>query len=128
MKFKTKTAEFSFDERGFIVVKFLDNYEIFDATEALEHIRIAKTLVNNKKHPILADITASYHVPDAEAKKILAEFEFKSAEAIVVATLAHKILCNFYIKVLKTCNANYPVKVFMQKEKAIEWLLNPSNE
>ena len=125
---QTKTAAFSFDERGFIVVEFLANNEIFDTTEAHEHVRIAKTLVNNKKHPILADITASYHVPDAEAKKILAEFEFKSAEAIVVATLAHKILCNFYIKVLKTCKVNYPVKTFMQKEKAIEWLLNQPNE
>lgn len=121
---QTKTATFSFDERGFIVVEFLANNEFFDAAEAHEHIRAGKTIANNKKHPVLIDITKSYHVPNAEAKKILAEFEFKSAEAIVVDTLAHKILCNFYIKVLKTCNANHPVKVFMHKDKAIEWLLN----
>lgn len=128
MEFKTKTAVFSFDERGLIIVEFLANNEIFDAAEAHEHVRIGKALAKNKRHPVLADITKSYHVPDAEAKRILAEFEFKSAEAIVVATLAHKILCNFYIKVLKTCNASYPVKVFMQKEKAIEWLLSQPNE
>src|SRR5690606_14590711 len=128
MIYQTKTAAFSFDERGFIVVEFLANNEIFDAAEAQEHVRVGKIIANYKKFPLLADITTSYHVPDAEAKKILAEFEFKSAEAIVVATLAHKILCNFYIKVLKTCKANYPVKVFMQKEKAIEWLMIQPNE
>jgi len=128
MKFKTKTAEFFFDERGFIVVEFLANNEIFDVAEAHEHIRIAKTFINNKKQRVLVDLTNSYHVPDAEAKKILAEFNLKTAEAIIVATLAHKIICTFYIKVLKTCKANHPVKIFMQKEKAVEWLLNHPNE
>ena len=125
---QTKTAAFSIDERGFIVVEFLANNEIFDVAEAHEHIRVGKILANNKKQRVLVDITNSYHVPDAEAKKTLAEFNLKTAEAIVVATLAHKIICNFYIKVLKTCKVNYPVKTFLQKEKAIEWLLSQPNE
>lgn len=125
---QTKTATFSFDKRGFVAVEFLANNEIFDAAEAHEHIRIGKMLANNEKQLVLVDITNSYHVPDAAAKKILAEFNLKSAEAIVVATLAHKIIANFYIKVLKTCKASHPVKIFMQKEKAIEWLLNQPNE
>lgn len=110
------------------MVEFLANNEIFDAAEAHEHIRIAKTFINNEKQRVLVDLTNSYHVPDAEAKKILAEFNLKTAEAIIVATLAHKIICIFYIKVLKTCKANHPVKIFMQKEKAFEWLLNQPNE
>lgn len=124
MILKTKTAEFSFDERGFILVTFFSNDEVFDADEAYEHIRAAETVGDNRTDLVLIDITKSYHVPTIEAKEILAEIQPKSAEALVVATLAHKIICNFYIKILKKCSATHPVEVFIQKEKAIEWLLS----
>lgn len=118
----TKTAAFSLHEKGFVYVEFLQNNEVFDVEEAHAHINAASTVSGNKKLPVLIDVTKSYYVPSPEAKQILAEFHLKTAEVIVVSTLAHQLLSNFYIKILKKCNANHPVKVFVNKNKAIDWL------
>lgn len=118
----TKTASFSLHEKGFVYVEFLQNNEVFDVEEAHNHIKAASIVSGNKKLPVLIDVTKSYYVPSADAKQVIAEFHLKSAEAIVVDSLAHQLLSNFYIKILKKCNAKHPIKVFTNKNKAIIWL------
>ena len=43
------------------------------------------------------------------------------AEAIVVNSLAHKIMANFITKFYKT---PMPIKIFNDEESALQWLIN----
>jgi hypothetical protein len=122
MKLTTKTAEFSLDSRGFVRVLFLDNDETFDEEEAKEHIKAGAQLAAGKPMPILIDLRQSYHVPTVEAKKIIAQNKLKIAEAILCKSLAHRIIGNFYIRLVKSWKSTAPVKIFCEEEDAITWL------
>lgn len=123
---KTKTAEFEYDERGFLRVTFLENNETFDIEEALEHIKISELLCNSRKLPVLIDASNSFHVPTIEAKKALANFDLKTAEVILVNSLPQRIIVNFYTKMVKQQKKPIPIKSFLKskEEEAIKWLLS----
>jgi hypothetical protein len=123
MKLTTNTAEFSLDSRGFIRVVFLDNDATFDEDEAREHIKTGKIIAQGRALPILIDLRYSYHVPSVEAKKLLASNTLKLAEAILCKSLAHSIIGNFYIRIVKAWKSTHPIKLFRDEEAAIEWLM-----
>lgn len=45
--------------------------------------------------------------------------EMKKKEALVLATLSHRIMANLYIRFVKP---NHPTKIFSNENDAIEWL------
>lgn len=45
---------------------------------------------------------------------------FTTADALVISSLAHKLLANFYLKYNKPVK---PTRIFNQQEKALKWLL-----
>jgi hypothetical protein len=128
MKLTTKTAEFSLDARGFVRVVFLDNDETFDEDEAREHIKAGQEIAEGKALPILVDLRQSYHVPTVAAKKIIAANTLKIAEAILCKSLAHSILGNFYIRMVKAWKSTYPIKLFRDEESAVKWLLEQNKK
>jgi hypothetical protein len=128
LQMKTKTAEFNYDERGFLRVTFLENNETFDLEEALEHLKMCDVICNGKEMPVLIDASKSFHVPTIEAKKELANFDLKTAEVILVNSLPQRIIVNFYSKMVQHKKKPIPIKSFLKskEEEAIKWLLSQS--
>ena len=57
---------------------------------------------------------------EVEAREYGAASEVPAiAEAMVIQTLAHRILARFYTSFNKK---SHPLKVFMNRDKAVEWL------
>jgi hypothetical protein len=123
MEDTTKTAHFSIDSRGFLRVVFLDNQEEFDEEEARIHLYTANKLCAGISMPVLVDTRISRHVPTIEAKKIIATFPKKKAEAILISSLSHRILGNFYLKITQQINPSHPIKLFNDEEEAVNWLI-----
>lgn len=122
MKILTKTAEVSYDERGFLRINLLNNHEVFDYEEAQAQINAGHQIMKGKKAPVLVDARDSFQVPNKEAKEFLANNEFKTAEAILTNSLPQSVIGNFYMRLVKKSNSN-PIKLFRDEEKAISWLL-----
>lgn len=122
MEYKTKIAELSLDVRGFIRIVFFDNNELFDEEEARAQLEAANKLSGGKLMPVLVDVRNSSHVPTVEAKKIIATFNKKTAEAILISSLPHRILGNFYLKITQQVNKSHPIKLFKEETEAINWL------
>lgn len=104
-------------------VVFFDNQEEFDEEEARAQVDAANKLCAGISMPVLADVRNSRHVPTIEAKKIIATFPKKKAEAILISSLPHRILGNFYLKLTQQVNHLHPVKLFKDNEEAIKWLI-----
>ena len=117
---ETKVARIWLDDRGFLVIKFFDTKELFDAEEAQAQLHAAAQLTDGQPLKVLVDTPESTHVPTLEAKRIIADLDKKIKEAVVVNTLGNKILGNIYMKII---NKRYPSKIFSDQESAIAWLL-----
>lgn len=122
-KITTKTAEFSLDKRGFLKIVFLNNAEDIDELEVSEHIKAANEISGYSKLAVLADVRLGSHSIDKKAKEMIAAYNMKKAEAIIINSLAHRIIGNFYLKLSKRMNKNFPVKLFLNEKEAIQWLL-----
>lgn len=73
--------------------------------------------------PVLADVRNSRHVPIIEAKKIIATFPKKKADAILISSLPQRILGSFYLKITQQINYSHPIKLFKDEEEAVNWLI-----
>lgn len=122
MKITTKTAELSYDERGFLRINFLNNHEIFDLAEAEAQIEAGHQIMKGVKAPVLVDARDSFQVPSKEAKELLAKNEYKTAEAILTNSLPQSVIGNFYMRIVKKSNST-PIKLFINEKKAIAWLI-----
>lgn len=114
----TKLAEIS-KEENFIRLKFFNSNEDFDLEEAKMQYNAASELCNGKPYKVLIDVRGVDVSPQKEAQDFLSHLDEKIAEAIIVNSLALRILSKFY----KNKSSNNPVKIFSKEEKAIEWLL-----
>ena len=96
----------------------VEELAVKDAWEIIETI---KNIGNGKKFPNM--ITAKDYVNiDKEAKVLSASEEgneYTLADAIVVNSIALKLIANFYISFNKPVR---PTKLFSSEEKAVEWL------
>lgn len=91
------------------------------ADECAEMIASYKTILENKKYPLL-HIVENYVVFEKSAREFSVTEEgvsFSGAEAYVITSLAHKLLANFYLKVNKP---PVPTKFFRSRVEAEEWL------
>lgn len=119
ISFRTNLVEVVKDERGFLFLKMLNSKQDFDLEEAKNQVKLADELMQGQSYKVLIDTRSSFTVPTVEAKKYMAEVSQKKAEAIIVKTLANRILGNLYLKII---SQRFPCKIFDTEEKAIEWL------
>lgn len=119
-KVYTKTTEMTFDERGFISIRLLASDEEFDLEEAkLQHKR-ALELAKGKPYLSLVDTLGATVMPSKAAENYIQSVKDRIAEAIVIESLAFRIIAKFYMKKSK----HNPTKIFKDREGAIEWLLS----
>ncbi len=79
-------------------------------------------LGEGKKVPHLI-IFAEFAMADRDVLEYVAEEanEFGKADAVVISSMAQKILANFYLKFQKP---SVPTKFFKSEDEAVEWLLD----
>lgn len=115
---KTKVTEITKDPRGFIELKLLNTNEVFDLAEAKLQFDTVQRITEGKLYKLLVDTTDSNVSPTKEAQAFILAIENRIAEALIVKSLAYKILARFYMKSSK----NNPTRIFTSRKKAIDWL------
>lgn len=103
---------------GFIRIKFVDASDSFDLAEAKRQYEAAKILAENKKYKVLIDVRDVHVSPEKDAQEFLTNISEKVAEAVLVNSLATRLITRFYVR----ANKNTPVRVFSNEKKAIKWL------
>lgn len=107
-------------EHNIIYVHVYENADM-DVTDIVD-VRISnEILAEGKEYFVLFDI-GTYALISKEAREFGAKQEFgelRKAMAIIVKSLSHRLLANFFININKPPT---PTKVFNTKEKALEWL------
>ena len=117
-------ADIQLLDLGIIKVDMLDGFTI-DLEESVQ-INIAEgELLNGVPSSglvlMVADSTTQF-TNDARSFSASKEgLRFSLAEALVVKTLAQRLVVNFYLKINKP---SVPSKAFDSEESAIEWLLS----
>ncbi len=109
-------------ENGIMNVVFKENCSvgIKDAEEAVNWV---SEIANGRRFLNLMEGENNSEV-DAEVRAFSAsknQNKFTIADALVVNSVAHKLLTNFYLKFNKPVK---PTRLFTDKERAIEWLLS----
>lgn len=108
-------------ERNIIHVHVKQNADI-DVNEIKEVRETNEALAEGKPYVVLFEI-GNYALVSKEAREFGAKQELgelRKAMAIIVNSLSHRILANFFINVNKPPT---PTKVFNDKAKALEWLM-----
>lgn len=115
----TKTLKLSFDGKTLIseVTKDIE----MDVPHVIENQQAAMALTDGKKFISLVLLTPDISITFEAQKQSLTKENYKNtiAQAIVIHSLAQRILGNFMIKFIKfPC----PCVLFSTKEKAVAWL------
>lgn len=119
----TNTARLRLLTNGIIHYTYLPNSEVDEAEHQINHNAVIELIGKEIKHPVLVDSDEFINVTP-EARKLIRELESIvpiSARAIVIKSLGHRILANFYIKFH---NPIVLTKIFNNYEDAFQWLLN----
>jgi hypothetical protein len=117
----TNTAEITLHQEGFIEIRLLKTDALLDIKEAkLQYQKVLDLTKGAQNQLILINTEKSSVQPTKKAQKFIANLENKKAEAFIVNSLPMRILIRFYAKSV----VKYPVKIFKNREKAIEWLLS----
>ena len=115
----TETLHLSFDGK-LLTCTLIGDVEI-DVHHVEADYEASKKLTEDKKYIVL--VLASQHtsITSEAQKKSMTKEKYKNvvAQAIVVHSLAQRILGNFMIKFIKY---SMPCQLFSSKEKAIDWL------
>jgi hypothetical protein len=118
--FHTRTAQFSFSEEKMLFIRLNENAEI-DIPEVDENYQAAYELTQFEKHVVLVDATAHINITK-EARERLGSPEYQKsivAQAIVVNSLANRIIGNFMIRMNKALST---AKLFSDETSARKWL------
>ena|ERR1700752_1734170 len=115
----TRTANVSFDGKV-LLTELHEDVEV-EIADVIENYNIVMDIIKGNKFVSLV-ITASHNSITKEAREYSnnkENYRFCIAQAIVVKSLATRLLGNFYVMFAKTfC----PQKMFSKKEDALEWL------
>ena len=117
-KVSTPTALIIVD--GDVLKTYINPDTELDEEDANENIRLIWDIVKNRKyyHVIVPDPSA--HITLEVASYRHHDFDsVKKAEALVIKTLAHRLLAQFYLKTRK--GKNYPVRIFENENDARAW-------
>lgn len=116
----TRTEKLSYTDDGIIKCVALPDI-IMGLNEAKENIEAVKAIANGKIIPVLVDITQSKGATK-EARAYLASADVakvQSACALLISSSLSQLIGNFFLGLNKT---KFPVKLFKDEAKAIEWL------
>ena len=113
----TDTAVLSLEE-GYIRIKFYNSDSPFDLAEAKRQYDGARGLSKSQPYKVLIDIRDVNVSPKKEAQEFLSSVDEKIAEAILVNSLAARILSRFYMR----RTVSNPVRIFSKEQKAVDWL------
>ncbi|MBK8369145.1 MAG: hypothetical protein IPL10_17655 [Bacteroidetes bacterium] len=119
-----RASTIEFWDNDIIFIKLKDNIQV-ELEDAQKQYVFLKAKYNNiNKHIILVETGL-----DTSISKEAREFESKpesnemtAATAVIVKSLAHRIIINFIIKL--THQQTMKMKMFDDKQKAINWLLS----
>lgn len=104
-----------------IIYVHVNNDADIDVEQVSQIRETNEKLANGTNYVVLFEI-AEFAFVSKEAREYGGENklgELRKAMAIVVKSMAHRLLANFFINVNKPPT---PTKVFNDKEKALEWL------
>lgn len=104
-----------------IVENIIHDYVTLDIENVREIKEINKKLVSEHPYAVLVD-SGLFTSITMEARKLSASSEFAEstvAKALLVRSLGHRMVGQFYIKVNKP---RINTKIFSDREQAIEWL------
>lgn len=121
-KSETQTAEISLCDDGIIRVMLKKGSEI-DLAKTRENIQAYIELIQGKKYAYIFYGEDDSVVYTEEARKNAKEHEHmfpKTCVAVMVKSLAHRMIANFYLNFHKP---GYPFKVFDKMKSAEEWCL-----
>lgn len=115
---ETTTASFKYQD-NFLTIIIKEDAEI-DLDQMQEQVRLRREMVNNEPFVILVDSRA-FHNSTKEAREYISKVEDKNwlGMAVLVNSLATKIVTNFFIKMN---NPAVETKMFTNKEDAVKWL------
>jgi hypothetical protein len=121
---KTYNSEINLDERGFLRIAFNDTDDEIDFDEIKQQIDACYIISEGKPIPVLIDVRNGKKNLSPEARNYAGKQNpykhLKLAEALLINSLAQRIMANFFIKFNKH---HHPSKVFTREETAVKWLL-----
>jgi hypothetical protein len=121
---ETRIGSIEHWDNGIVFYKIRDHVtvELEDSMEQLDFLKSKFDGVN--KIPVLVE-SGRYTDITPEAREFSARPESNSmtlASAVIVRTLAHRIIINFLIN--RTRRQNLKMRMFTDKKEAIKWLLS----
>lgn len=124
MKSTIDIATVYLDENDFCRIDLDTNKKDFlDEQNATELCETIGKVCNHQPKKLLTDATQAYGFVSAEARSIIrnhpAMLKVRKAEAFLITPLANRLVVRVYLKFDKPPN---PVKIFNNKEDAINWL------
>lgn len=118
-EYKFKWGRIFYLEEDILCVEYIDDYTV-DEDNVMEFHAIFNRETENRKLKLLVlpgeNTSATREAREYSQRSILASI----GEAIVINSLAQRIISNFYISFKN--KADYPIKMFNSKEEAIKWL------
>jgi len=118
-----RASNIEFWDNGIIFIKLKDNIQV-ELEDAQKQYLFLKSKYNNiNKHIILVETGLDTSI-SKEAREFASKpesNEMTSATAVIVKSLAHRIIINFIINL--THQQTMKMKMFDDKQKAINWLL-----
>lgn len=119
-----RIAQIEFWDNGIIFIKLEDNMQVEYEDSKKQHSFLEKKYDGINKHIILVETGI-----DTSISKEAREFstrpeinEMTKATAVIVKSLAHRIIINFIINF--TNQQTMKMRMFDNKQKAIDWLLS----
>lgn len=116
----TRTQEFIMDKTGIVKCVVKKNVHM-DLDDAKENVAVVRTLSDDKRVPVLIDISQSLGITK-EARDYFSSDEVaeaQSASALVVKNLFARLVGSFFLGLNKT---KFPIQLFTNEAEAEEWL------
>jgi hypothetical protein len=118
-EYKFKWGRVFYFEEDILCVEYIGDY-IVDEEDVIEFHAIFTKEAEKGKLKLLVlpgqNTSATREAREYSQRTVLNSF----GEAIVISSLAQRIISNFYISFKN--KAHYPIKMFNSKEEAVKWL------
>jgi hypothetical protein len=118
-EYKFKWGRVFYFEEGILCVEYIDDYTV-DEEDVIEFHAIFNKEAEKDRLKLLVlpgqNTSATREAREYSQNTVLNS----SGEAIVIYSLAQRIISNFYISFKN--KAEYPIKMFNSKDEAIKWL------
>lgn len=121
----TRTVRIRLLENGIVHYTFLPEMEV-DENDHLENHKALVEITGNVKHPLLIDSGEEISITP-EARKKIRELETivpVTARAIIVKSLSHRMLTNFYMRFHQPI---VTTKIFEDYDEALQFLLTTAS-